>query len=323
VRRALASLVVSGLVVGSASATAEQVPWHSARTADAIEKPNAVWETWEVRAIDSRGRRGLTLRFWTKRNAIGVVWLLYQRGRKPAYGSDGFQAARDRRPGVRMRVPSGQAFVSLRGGRWHLRVGGSSSSGRVDLIVSDHRAGPTIGPLTVHGRPGWLSVLAVGRGRGRISFAGRRFDIRGWRTVVLHEWAEWQPFGGGGSWVRRDLALLWRGSRVDLVWGIDEYQPGPHGWNPNEALWRGVLARIDRPLAVCRARSRHGRVYPGGGVTPTSGMRAGCGGRALGLRWVVEDEMGIAPGGLHHAVTGLATSDRGGVGFLDQSLADT
>jgi hypothetical protein len=314
----LLGLLVAGLLLSTSAIAAETVPWRKSRIADAIEQPGMRWESWEIRAIDPRGRRALTVRFWAKRNGSFIALVVYRRGQKHDYTSGGGEIVSDRRPGIRLKA-SKYGSLSLHRGRWRLHAEFASTRGRVDLVLRDHRPGPTIGPLKMKDTRGWLSVVGLGRADGTISFLRHRFRFRNWHAVHLHEWAEWQPFGG--DWVRRDLGVLWSRGRVDLVWGIEEFQSGPHGWNPNDALWHGVLARIDGPFSVCNAAARHGAVLPGGGPTATRGVRATCGGRSLAFRWA--SKIGSAPGGLHNEVTALATSNRGGFGFLDQSLADT
>jgi hypothetical protein len=310
------------LIVATPVAATDTVPWRTARTGDSVEMPGAVWESWEVRAIDPRGRRALVLRFWTKANSHYLEWLVYERGRKPARASDRVEHRPDNRPGVRMIFPSGRASLSLQPGRWRVETSGPLR-GRASFAVSDARPGVTIGPLQVGTRRGRLSVVATGRADGTFVFAQRRFRLRGWHAVVLHEWADWQLYGGG-AWVRRDLALLWTARhQLTAIWGLEESRSGDQVLRPNDALWRGVVAHVGMRPRVCVATIAHGPVIAGtsGTVVPTRGFRAGCRTR-ISAGWRSNGEYGWGPWVFHTTFTGLGAW-RSAVGFVDQTVPST
>jgi hypothetical protein len=112
---------------------------------------------------------------------------------------------------------------------------------------------------------------------------------------LRHHWTQ--------AYVRRDLALLWR-SRGDirLVWGLEPTAGRPRRTSRTTRSGAGSAPAWagDRPCAQ-----------------PT--LAARCRGSTLSL-WHPDGKIGGHPWEMASTFTGLATSNVGGVGFLEQTI---
>jgi hypothetical protein len=322
VRSLLAAAVTVVLLHGGAKG----ISWHVARPSDSVARSNALSETWDLRAVAPDGRRAIVVRFWTKDNPYYLEWLWYQRGRGVASYTTRVEPAPHAGPGVSMKEPFGHGSIRRVGSRWLLDASGSLTWRlRAHLVLRTARPGITLGPLPASARSAaWLSVVATGLVDGVVETPSGRLTLRGWYGAHVHEWATYRH-SWTQAYVRRDLALLWRSPRdIRLVWGLEPFRRPTQANAPDDSIWRGISARLSgaRPL-VCAARVRRGGLRQGAltYAQPTTTLAARCrgSGSTLALRHP-DGKIGGTAWVMAQTFTGLATSNVGGVGFLEQTI---
>ena len=296
-------------------------PWRTARPSDSVAKPSAVSETWDFRAVAPNGRRAIVVRFWTKDNPYYIEWLWYQRRGVASY-TVRVEPAAHSGPGVSMKEPFGHGSIRHVGSRWLLDAYGSTNASRAHLVLRALRRGLTVGPLPASdGRAAWLSVVATGLVDGVVETPSGTISLRGWYGAHVHEWATYRH-SDSRAYVRRDLALIWRSQHdIRLVWGLEPFRGPAQVTEPDDSVWRGVRARLGASRSACAARVRRGRLQPGplSYVVPTTRLRASCGGAPLAVRHP-DGGVGGTPWVFGETFTGLATSNLGGVGFLEETV---
>ena len=322
----MGGLIAVVVALAALGAAAQPTPWRSATPADSVTKRVAVTETWDFRAVAPDGKRAVVVRFWTKGNPYYVEWLVYERGRGVASYTARVEPASHAGPGVSMKEPFGRGSIRRAGQRWLLDAYGSTNKSRAQLVLRAARPGVTIGPLPAsRGRAAWLSVVATGLVDGVVETPNGTMRLRGWYGAHVHEWATYQHHETV-AFVRRDLALLWRSATdVRLVWGLERFVTPTQTNTPDDSIWRGVSARLGTRQSVCEARVRRGGLQQGAltYAQPTTTLAARCGsGPTLAVRHA-DGRIGGTPWTLSHTFTGLATSNVGGVGFLDQTIPDS
>jgi hypothetical protein len=321
VRSVLAVAVVTALL----QAGGEAIPWHAARPFDSVANPIAVSETWELRAVAPDGRRAIVVRFWTKDNPYYIEWLWYRHGRIPTGYATRVELAEHAGPGVSMKEPFGHGSIRHRGSRWLLDAYGSLTSRlRAHLVLRATRPGVTVGPLPASaGSAAWLSVVATGLVDGVIETPSGTVRLRGWYGAHVHEWATYRHHWTQ-AYVRRDLVLLWRSPRdIRLVWGLEPYRTPTQAQKPDDSIWRGISARLGARLSVCTPSVRRGGLKQGAltYAQPTTTLAAHC--RSSPLTLIVrhpDGKIGGHPWETVETFTGLATSNLGEVGFLEQTI---
>ena len=303
-------------------AAGASVPWRAARPADSVAQARAVSETWDLRAVAPNGRRAVVVRFWTKDNPYYIEWLWYERGRGVASYTERVEPARHTGPGVSMKEPFGHGSIRQAGGRWLLDAYGGTSRSRAQLVLRAVRRGITVGPLPASaGRAAWLSVVATGLVDGVVRTPNGEIRLRGWYGAHVHEWATYRHHQTQ-AFVRRDLALLWRSARdVRLVWGLERFRRPEQAQRPDDSIWRGIRARLGTRRSACAPRVRRGGLRQGAHTyaEPTTTLAARCGGSTLALRHP-DRKLGGTAWVFGETFTGLATSNVGGVGFLEQTI---
>jgi hypothetical protein len=321
--RALLSAALAAAVV-VVSATGERIHWRTARPADSVAKPGAVSETWDLRAVEPNGRRAIVVRFWTKDNPYYIEWLWYVRGRGVPSYTERVEPAPHAGPGVSMKEPFGHGSIRRVGSRWLLDAYGSMSRSRAQLVLHSVRPGMTVGPLPASGgRSAWLSVVATGLVDGVVETPSGTVRLRRWYGAHIHEWATYRHHETP-AYVRRDLALLWRSARdVRLVWGLEPFRTPNQTHTPDDSIWRGISARLGARRTACAARVRRtglrrdALTY----AQPTTRLTARCRGSTLALHHP-DGKIGGTAWFHSSTFTGLATSNLGGVGFLEQTIPD-
>jgi hypothetical protein len=308
-----------------AAAGADRIPWRTARPADSVAKSSAVSETWDVRAVAPNGRRAIVVRFWTKDNPYYIEWLWYARGRGVASYTERVELAPHTGPGVSMTEPFGHGSIRRAGSRWLLDAYGSMSRSRARLVLHAVRPGLTVGPLPASaGRSSWLSIVATGRVEGVVETPSGTMRLRGWYGAHVHEWASYRHHETQ-AYVRRDLALLWRSARdVRLVWGLEPFRTPKQAQAPDDSIWRGISGRLGVHPAACSARVRRAGLKRDAltYAQPTTRLTAHCGGSTLDV-FHPDGKIGGTAWFHSSTFTGLATSNLGGVGFLEQTIPDT
>jgi hypothetical protein len=319
------SLLLTALVLAVAAGAAESIPWRTARPADSVAKPSAVSETWDLRAVEPNGRRAIVVRFWTKDNPYYIEWLWYVRRRGVASYTERVEPAQHPGPGVSMKEPFGHGSIRRAGSRWLLDAYGSMSRSRAQLVLRAVRPGLTLGPLpTSGGRSAWLSVVATGLVDGVVETPSGTMRLRRWYGAHVHEWATYRHHETP-AYVRRDLALLWRSARdVRLVWGLEPFRTPKQTHTPNDSIWRGISARLGARRSVCPARVRRSGLERDAltYAQPTTRLTARCRGSTLAVHHP-DGKIGGTAWFHSSTFTGLATSNVGGVGFLEQTIPDT
>jgi hypothetical protein len=312
-----AAAAVTLLHVGGSS-----IPWRTARPTDSVAKPSALSETWDLRAVSPNGRRAVVVRFWTKDNPWYIEWLWYQRGKGVASYTERVEPAAHTGPGVSMKEPFGRGSIWHAGSHWFLDAYGSTYKARAHLVLRAVRPGLTVGPLrTSDGRAGWLSVVATGLVDGVVETPSGTMRIRGWYGAHEHEWATYRQ-SESRAYVRRDLALIWRSSRdIRLVWGLEPFRSAEQVTKPDDSIWRGISARLGARRAACAARVHRRGLRPDAltYAVPTTRLTAHCRGSTLAVRHP-DGRVGGTPWIFAETVTGLATSNAGGVGFLEETV---
>ena len=320
-RSVLAGAVVAVLLHAGGAG----IPWRPARPADSVAKPSAVSETWDLRAVAPDGRRGIVVRFWTRDNPYYIEWLWYQRGRGVASYTQRVELAAHTGPGVSMKEPFGHGSIRHTLSGWRLDAYGPMVRSRAHLVLHGVRAGVTAGPLPASGgRAGWLSIVATGLVDGSVETPSGRWRLRGWYGAHEHEWATYRH-SETRAYVRRDLALLWRSPRdVRLVWGLEPFRRPTQANTPDDASWRGISARLGARLSVCAARVHRGGLRQGAltYAQPTTTLTARCRGSTLAVRHP-DGKIGGTAWIFAETFTGFATSNVGGVGFLEQTIPDS
>jgi hypothetical protein len=122
--------------------------------------------------------------------------------------------------------------------------------------------------------------------------------------------------------VRRDLALLWRSSRdIRLVWGLEPFRSAKQVTEPDDSIWRGISARLGARRFACAAHVRRGDLRPDAltYAVPATKLTARCRGSSLAVRHP-DGRVGGTPWIMAETFTGLATSNVGGVGFLEETV---
>jgi hypothetical protein len=308
-----------------AAAGADRIPWRTARPADSVAKSSAVSETWDVRAVAPNGRHAIVVRYWTKDNPYYIEWLWYARGRGVASYTERVELAQHTGPGVSMKEPFGHGSIRRAGSRWLLDAYGSMSRSRAELVLRAARPGLTVGPLPASGgRSSWLSIVATGLVDGIVETPSGRMRLRGWYGAHVHEWASYRHHETS-TYVRRDLALIWRSARdVRLVWGLEPFRTVKQTSTPDDSIWRGVSGRLGARPAACTARVRRAGLRRDAltYAQPTTRLTARCGGSTLTVRHP-DGKIGGTAWIFSQTFTGLATSSAGGVGFLEQTIPDT
>src|SRR5919108_6030124 len=215
-----AATVVIALQLGGSG-----ISWRAARPSDSVAKRSAVSETWDVRAVAPNGRRAVVVRFWTKDNPYYLEWLWYQRGRGVASYTTRVEQAAHAGPGVSMTEPFGHGSIRHAGSRWLLDAFGSMNESRAHLVLRAVRSGLTVGPLPASGgRAAWLSIVATGLVDGVVETPSGTIRLRDWYGAHVHQWASYRHHETQ-TYVREDLALLWRSARdVRLVWGLEPFR---------------------------------------------------------------------------------------------------
>jgi len=308
------------------AASNKPVPWRTATPADSLAKPNVVSETWDLRAVSPDGTRGIVVRFWTKGNPWYIEWVWYTRGRGVPGTTVPVKPALHTGPGVSMKEPHGSGSIRRVGQRWLLDAsGGSLNKSRTQLVLRSTRPGITMGPLPASGRrAAWLSVVATGLVDGVVVTPDGTMRLRGWYGAHVHEWATYEHYETS-AFVRRDLALLWRSpTDVRVVWGLEPFLTQNQRLTPDDSSWRGISARLGARHSACAATVRRGGLKQGAltYAQPTTTLTARCGsGAALALRHP-DGKIGGSSWVFGQTFTGLATSNVGGVGFLEQTIPD-
>jgi hypothetical protein len=306
-------------------AAEEPIPWRMSRPSDSLAKSSAVSETWDLRAVAPDGRRAVVVRFWTKDNPYYIEWLWYQRARGVASYTERVELAPHAGPGVSMEEPFGHGSIRRAGQRWLLDAYGSMSGSRAQLILRAARPGVTVGPLPASGgRAAWLSIVATGLVDGVVETPNGTMRLRGWYGAHVHEWATYRHHETR-AYVRRDLALLWRSAGdVRLVWGLEPFRAPIQTHAPDDSIWRGISARLGARRSVCTARVRRAGLQQGAltYAQPTTTIAARCGGSTLALHHP-DGRIGGTGWIFGQTFTGLATSNLGGVGFLEQTIPDS
>jgi hypothetical protein len=125
------------------------------------------------------------------------------------------------------------------------------------------------------------------------------------------------------AYVRRDLALLWR-SDVRLVWRLEPFRTPKQTHTPDDSIWGGISARLDARPSACAARVRRAGLARGAltYAQPTTTLAARCRGSTLAVHHP-DGKIGGTAWIFRQTFTGLATSNVGGVGFLEQTISDT
>ena len=310
------------VVVASAAAG---IPWRTARAADSVAKSSALAETWDLRAVAPNGRRAIVVRFWTKDNPYYIEWLWYARGRGVASYTERVELAQHTGPGVSMKEPFGHGAIRRAGSRWLLDAYGSMSRSRAKLVLHSVRPGLTIGPLPASGgRSAWLSVVATGLVDGVVVTPNGTMRLRNWYGAHVHEWASYRHHETQ-TYVREDLALLWRSARdVRLVWGLEPFRTPKQTNTPDDSIWRGLSARLGSRRSACTPRVRRTGLERGAltYAQPTTRLAARCGGSTLAVHHP-DGKIGGTAWIFSQTFTGLATSNIGGVGFLEQTIPDS
>jgi hypothetical protein len=319
------SVLAGAVAVGVLHLGGEAIPWRQARVVDSVAKSTAVSETWDLRAVAPDGRHAIVVRFWTKDNPYYIEWLWYQRGRGAASYTQRVELAAHAGPGVTMKEPFGHGSIRHAGSRWLLDAYGSMSGSRAHLVLRALRPGVTVGPLPASGgRASWLSIVATGLVDGSVETPSGTMRLHGWYGAHVHEWATYRH-SETRAYVRRDLALLWRGPRdIRLVWGLEPFRRPTQANTPDDSIWRGIRARLGARVSVCTARVRRGGLRQGTltYAQPTTTLAARCGGSTLAVRHP-DGKIGGTAWIFAETFTGLATSNAGGVGFLEQTIPDT
>jgi hypothetical protein len=290
-----------------------------------MAKQGAVSETWDLRAVAPNGRRAIVVRFWTRDNPYYIEWLWYERGR----GVPGYTARVDLAPhtgpGVSMKEPFGHGSIRRAGSHWLLDAYGSMTNSRAHLVLRAARPGLTLGPLPASaGRAAWLSIVATGRVDGVVETPSGTIRLHGWYGAHVHEWATYQHYETR-AYVREDLALVWRSTTdIRLVWGLEPFRTPTQANVPDDSIWRGVRARLGARRSVCAARV-HREGLQQGALTyaqPTTTLAARCGGSTLAVHHP-DGKIGGTGWAFAQTFTGLASSNVGGVGFLEQTIPDS
>jgi hypothetical protein len=322
------TVLAAALALGALTDAGSSIPWHTSRPGDSVAKSRALSETWDLRAVAPNGRRAIVVRFWTKDNPYYIEWLWYQRGRGVASYTTRVELAPHTGPGVSMKEPFGHGSIRRAGSRWLLdAVGNLTWRLRARLVLRAARPGVTVGPLPAsHGRASWLSVVATGLVDGVVETPSGTLRLRGWYGAHVHEWATYRH-SDTTAYVRRDLALVWRTARdVRMVWGLEPFRTVAQTDKPDDSIWRGISARLGARPSVCAARVHRGGLRQGAltYAQPTTTLRARCRGSGSGLAVRHPDrKIGGTPWIFGQTFTGLATSNIGGVGFLEQTIPGT
>ncbi len=316
------SVVAVAVALAVLRAGGEGIPWRTAHPADSLTKPSAVSETWDLRAVAPNGRRAIVVRFWTKDNPYYIEWLWYVRGRGVAGYTARVDLAPHTGPGVSMKEPFGHGSIRRAGSRWLLDAYGSMTKSRAHLVLRAARPGVTLGPLPASsGRAAWLSIVATGLVDGVVETPSGTMRLHGWYGAHLHEWATYQHYETQ-AYVREDLALVWRSADdIRLVWGLEPFKTPTQTNMPDDAIWRGVSARLGTRRSVCTARVHRGGLQQGASTyaQPTTTLAARCGGSTLALHHP-DGKIGGTGWTFAQTFTGLATSSVSGVGFLEQTI---
>jgi hypothetical protein len=316
------SLVAVAAVVALLHAGGTGIPWRTARSSDSVAKPSAVSETWGFIAVAPNGRRAVVVRFWTKDNPYYIEWLWYQRGRGVASYTERVELAAHSGPGVSMTEPFGHGSIRRADSRWLLDAYGSTNESRARLVLRAVRSGLTVGPLPASdSRASWLSIVATGLVDGVVETPSGTIRLRGWYGAHVHEWATYRH-SDSRAYVRRDLALLWRSPRdIRLVWGLERFARPTQATRPDDSLWRGISARLGARTFVCATRVRRGGLRPDAltYAVPTTTLTARCRGSTIAVRHP-DGRIGGTPWVFGETFTGIATSNVGGVGFLEQTV---
>jgi hypothetical protein len=320
------SVVAAVVAVAFLQADGKDIPWHTARPSDSVAKPSAVSETWDLRAVAPNGRRAIVVRFWAKDNPYYIEWLWYQRGRGVASYTTRVELAAHAGPGVSMKEPFGHGSIRRAGSRWLLDASGSLTwKTRAHLVLRATRPGVTVGPLPASaGRAAWLSIVATGLVDGVVETPSGTMRLRGWYGAHVHEWATYRH-SETQAYVRRDLALLWRSMHdIRVVWGLEPFRRRTQANTPDDSIWRGISARLGERPSVCAARVRRGGLRQGAltYAQPTTTLAARCRGSTLAVRHP-DGKIGGTAWIFAQTFTGLATSNAGGVGFLEQTIPGT
>ena len=315
-------ILAAAVTLGVTQAGVGGIPWHAARPSESVAKPHAVSETWDFRAVAPNGRRAIVVRFWTKDNPYYIEWLWYQRGSGVASYTARVELAAHTGPGVSMKEPFGHGSIRRAGSRWLLDAYGSMSRSRAHLVLRAVRPGVTVGPLPASGgRAAWVSIVATGLVDGVVETPSGRMTLSGWYGAHVHEWATYRH-SETRAYVRRDLALLWRSTRdIRLVWGLEPFRRPIQANTPDDSIWRGISARLGARSSVCVARARRGGLRQGAltYAQPTTTLAARCRGSTLAVRHP-DGKIGGTAWIFAQTFTGLATSNAGGVGFLEQTI---
>jgi hypothetical protein len=319
------SALTAALVLALAAGAGDRIPWRPARPADSVAKENAVSETWDLRAVAPNGRRAIVVRFWTKDNPYYIEWLWYLRGRGVASYTERVEPAPHTGPGVSMKEPFGHGSIRRAGSRWLLDAYGSMTASRARLVLHAVHPGLTVGPLPASGgRSSWLSIVAVGRVNGVVETPSGTIRLRSWYGAHVHEWASYRHHETQ-AYVRRDLALIWKSaSDVRVVWGLEPFQSPKQSYTPDDSIWRGISARLGARPAVCAPRVRRAGLKRDAltYAQPTTTLTARCRGSTLAVRHP-DGKIGGTSWVHSSTFTGLATSNLGGVGFLEQTIPDS
>jgi hypothetical protein len=319
------SALIAALAVVLAAAGGERIPWRTARPADSVARSSALSETWDLRAVAPNGRRAIVVRFWTKDNPYYIEWLWYARGRGVPSYTERVELAEHTGPGVSMKDPFGHGSIRRAGSRWLLDAYGSMSRSSAHLVLHAARPGLTVGPLHASGgRSSWLSVVATGFVDGVVETPSGTMRLRGWYGAHVHEWASYRHHETQ-TYVRRDLALLWRSARdVRLVWGLEPFRTPKQAQTPDDSIWRGISGRLGARPTACSARVRRAGLKHDAltYAQPTTTLTARCGGSTLAVRHP-DGKIGGTAWVHSSTFTGLATSNIGGVGFLEQTIPDS
>ena len=298
------------------------VPWRAARPSDSVARASAVSETWDLRAVAPKGDRAVVVRFWTKDNPYYIEWLWYQRGRGVASYTERVELAAHAGPGVSMKEPFGHGSIRRVGSRWVLDAYGATSRSHAQLVLRAARPGLTAGPLRASaGRAGWLSVVATGRVDGVVETPSGTVRLRGWYGAHVHEWATYRH-SESRAYVRRDLALIWRSQNdVRLVWGLEPFRAPAQVTHADDAIWRGISARLGARRTACAARVHRAGLRPDAltYAVPATTLQARCRGSTLAVRHP-DGRVGGTRWIMAETFTGLATSSAGGVGFLEETV---
>jgi hypothetical protein len=192
-------------------------------------------------------------------------------------------------------------------------------------VLRATRPGVTVGPLPASaGRAAWLSIVATGLVDGVVETPSGTMRLRGWYGAHVHEWATYRH-SETRAYVRRDLALLWRSmDDIHLVWGLEPFRRPTQANTPDDSIWRGISARLGERPSVCAARVRRGGLRQGAltYAQPTTTLAARCRGSTLAVRHP-DGKIGGTAWIFAQTFTGLATSNAGGVGFLEETIPGT